>query len=87
LYWLIERPLLCRVHSRALDADPEDVLLFDNLLGIADPKVELPKIEAYYARRVVVVSPPPRAPQRSESGSGLSVAPSWARIGIRKDSE
>ena len=34
-----------------LDADPEDVLLFDKLLGISDPKVELPKIEAYYARR------------------------------------
>jgi hypothetical protein len=39
------------VHSRVLDADPEDVLLFDKLLGISDPKVELPKIEAYYARR------------------------------------
>jgi hypothetical protein len=77
LYWLIERPLLCRVHSRALDADPEDVLLFDNLLGIADPKVELPKIEAVASS----------SPQRSESGSGLSVAPSWARIGIRKDSQ
>jgi len=51
LYSLIERPLLCRVHSRVLDADPEYVLLFDNLSGIADPKVELPKIEAYYARR------------------------------------
>jgi hypothetical protein len=64
------------VHSRVLDADPEDVLLFDDLSGIADPKVELPKIEAYYAPRVVVVSPPPRAPQPGESGSGLSVAPS-----------
>lgn len=45
------------MHSRVLDADPEDVLLFDNLSGIADPKVELPKIEAYLRSP----PPPPRA--------------------------
>ena len=32
-----------RVRSRVPDADPEDLLLFDDLLGIADPEVELPE--------------------------------------------
>jgi len=40
-----------RVRSRVLDADPEDVLLFDDLLGIADPDVELPKIDPDARRR------------------------------------
>ena len=31
-----------RVRDRIPDADPEDVLLFDDLLGIADPNVRLP---------------------------------------------
>ena len=31
-----------RVRSRVPDADPEDLLLFDDLLGIADPDVALP---------------------------------------------
>ncbi|MBV9723126.1 MAG: AAA family ATPase, partial [Mycobacterium sp.] len=31
--------------------DPEDVLLFDDLLGIADPEVELPKIDPDARRR------------------------------------
>ena len=33
------------------DADPEDVLLFDDLVGIADPEVELPKIDPDARRR------------------------------------
>jgi class 3 adenylate cyclase len=40
-----------RVRSRVLDADPEDVLLFDDLLGIADPEVKLPKIDPDARRR------------------------------------
>ena len=40
-----------RVRSRVADADPEDVLLFDDLLGIADPEVELPKIDPDARRR------------------------------------
>ncbi len=40
-----------RVRSRVLDADPEDLLLFDDLLGIADPEVELPKIDPDARRR------------------------------------
>jgi hypothetical protein len=40
-----------RVRSRVPDADPEDVLLFDDLLGIADPDVELPKIDPDARRR------------------------------------
>ena len=40
-----------RVRSRVLDADPEDLLLFDDLLGIADPDVELPKIDPDARRR------------------------------------
>ena len=33
------------------DADPEDMLLFDDLLGIADPNVELPRIDPDARRR------------------------------------
>jgi class 3 adenylate cyclase len=40
-----------RVRSRVPDADAEDVLLFDDLLGIADPEVELPKIDPDARRR------------------------------------
>ena len=40
-----------RVRSRVLDADPEDLLLFDDLLGIADPEMALPKIDPDARRR------------------------------------
>ena len=40
-----------RVRGRVPDADPEDLLLFDDLLGIADPDVELPKIDPDARRR------------------------------------
>ena len=40
-----------RVRDRVPDADPEDLLLFDDLLGIADPDVELPKIDPDARRR------------------------------------
>jgi adenylate cyclase len=39
------------VRARIPDADPEDLLLLDDLLGIADPDVELPDIEAGARRR------------------------------------
>jgi len=32
-----------RVRARVPDADPQDLLLFDDLLGIADPDVPLPR--------------------------------------------
>jgi class 3 adenylate cyclase len=40
-----------RVRSRVPEADPEDLLLFDDLLGIVDPDVELPKIDPDARRR------------------------------------
>jgi hypothetical protein len=40
-----------RVRDRVPDADPEDSLLFHDLLGIADPEVELPKIAPDARRR------------------------------------
>jgi class 3 adenylate cyclase len=40
-----------QVRARVRDADPEDLALFDDLLGIADPEVELPKIDADARRR------------------------------------
>jgi class 3 adenylate cyclase len=40
-----------RVRDRIADADPEDVLLFDDLLGIADPNVALPRIDPDARRR------------------------------------
>ena len=40
-----------RVRSRVPDADPEDLLLFDDLLCIADPEVPLPRIDPDARRR------------------------------------
>ena len=40
-----------RVRARLPDADPEDLLLFEDLLSIADPEVELPKIDPGARRR------------------------------------
>jgi class 3 adenylate cyclase len=40
-----------RVRERVPDADPQDLLLLDDLLGIADPDVELPRIDPDARRR------------------------------------
>src|SRR6201987_59483 len=40
-----------RVRDRVPDADPEDLLLLHDLLGIGDPDVELPKIDPDARRR------------------------------------
>jgi class 3 adenylate cyclase len=40
-----------RVRSRVTDADPEDLLLFNDLLGIADPNVSSPAIDPDARRR------------------------------------
>ncbi len=40
-----------RVRDRVRDADPEDVLLLDDLLGIADPNAPLPAIDPDARRR------------------------------------
>jgi class 3 adenylate cyclase len=40
-----------RVHDRLPDADPEDLALFDDLLGIADPNAPLPAIDPDARRR------------------------------------
>jgi class 3 adenylate cyclase len=40
-----------QVRAEVPDADPEDVLLFDDLVGLADPEVELPKIDPDARRR------------------------------------
>ena len=40
-----------RVRSQVPDADSEDLLLFDDLLGIADPELKLPKIHPDARRR------------------------------------
>jgi class 3 adenylate cyclase len=40
-----------QVRARVPDADPEDLLLFDDLLGIADPEVKPPKIDPDARRR------------------------------------
>ena len=40
-----------QVRARVPDAEPEDLLLFDDLLGIGDPEVELPKIDPDARRR------------------------------------
>jgi class 3 adenylate cyclase len=40
-----------QVRAQSPEADPEDVLLFEDLLGIADPEVVLPKIDPDARRR------------------------------------
>ena len=40
-----------QVRARVPDAEPEDLVLFDDLLGIADPEVALPKIDPDARRR------------------------------------
>ena len=40
-----------QVRARVPDADPEDLALFEDLLGIADPEAELPKIDPDARRR------------------------------------
>jgi len=40
-----------QVRARVREADPEDLALFDDLLGIADPDVALPKIDPDARRR------------------------------------
>jgi class 3 adenylate cyclase len=40
-----------RMRERFPDADPEDMLLLDDLLGIADPEAQLPKIDPDARRR------------------------------------
>jgi hypothetical protein len=40
-----------QVHARVRDADAEDLALLDDLLGIGDPEVELPKIDPDARRR------------------------------------
>ena len=45
------RAARAQVRARTPDADPEDLLLFEDLLGIADPDIELPKIDPDARRR------------------------------------
>jgi len=40
-----------QVRARVPDAEPEDLLLFEDLLGIADPELELPRIDPDARRR------------------------------------
>ncbi len=40
-----------RVRAQVPDADPEDLVLFDDLLGIADPEAPVPKIDPDARRR------------------------------------
>ncbi|OBH90205.1 cyclase [Mycobacterium sp. E2733] len=40
-----------QIRAQAPDAEPDDLLLFDDLLGVADPDVELPKIDPDARRR------------------------------------
>jgi class 3 adenylate cyclase len=48
------RRVRARVRTLIPDADPEDMLLLDDLLGIADPDVELPRIDPDARRRRLI---------------------------------
>jgi hypothetical protein len=43
-----------RIRAQFRDAEPEDLLLFDDLLGVADPDVGLPKIDPDARRRRLI---------------------------------
>jgi class 3 adenylate cyclase len=45
------RAARARIRAQFRDAEPEDLLLFDDLLGTADPEVKLPKIDPDARRR------------------------------------
>jgi class 3 adenylate cyclase len=45
------QPARARIRPQFPDAEPEDLVLFDDLLGVADPEVELPKIDPDARRR------------------------------------
>jgi predicted ATPase len=48
----LDEPLVRdRVRTQVPDAEPEDVLLFEDLLGIGDPDVVLPKVDPDARRR------------------------------------
>ncbi len=75
-----------RVHARLPDADPEDLALFDDLLGIADPMRPLPTIDPDARRRrltaLVNAASLTRKPRRSTSlrtciGSMASASRCW----------
>jgi predicted ATPase len=48
---LDDAPARAQVRAQAPDADPEDLLLFEDLLGIADPDAVLPRIDPDARRR------------------------------------
>ena len=48
---LVEPATRARVREQLPDADPQDLLLLNDLLGIADPDVPLPKIDPSASRR------------------------------------
>jgi class 3 adenylate cyclase len=48
---LNEEEARARLRAQVPDADPEDLMLFDDLLGIADPDVKLPRIDPDARRR------------------------------------
>ena len=48
---LTGRPPAIEMRDRVPDADPEDLVLFDDLLGIADPEAALPRIDPDARRR------------------------------------
>ncbi len=55
-----------QVRARLLDADPQDLLLLDDLLGIADPEVALPPIDPDARRRRLTALINTRTLARSE---------------------
>ncbi|HEY7054194.1 MAG TPA: adenylate/guanylate cyclase domain-containing protein [Mycobacterium sp.] len=55
-----------RVRQQIPDADPQDLLLFDDLLGIADPNVSLPQMDPDVRRRRLTALINTRALARSK---------------------
>ena len=57
---------LVRARARYPDADPQDLLLLDDLLGIADPNAALPEVDPdARRRRLTALINPATGPERT----------------------
>lgn len=69
-----------QVYAQVRDADPEDLALFDDLMGIADPDVKLPKIDPDARRRRLTKLVTGRARAGDVAGNARVAEPSKSRL-------
>ena len=73
-----------RARARYPDADPQDLLLLDDLLGITDPEVELPKVDPdARRRRLTALINPANWPAANRRSSSWRMRTGWTRSANR----